>query len=489
MIYCRMKIDISVSVSNYMEEVLMQTQERTEREINLLDLFWEVLLGWRRIICFGILLAVLIGGMKYYMDIRAYRASQNIDLEEAKSELKIEELEKIEYAKLIKSRINEYERYQQKSALMQIDPYEKHMLELQYYVKSDYIINYTKDRERDYTSELTSIYCNYINSGEMAQKIIDEASLSITKEDFQELLSVSQSSNTIYITISYADTNKLDAICEVLKNYLQQKEPELQKIGSHNLKLIEESQNVIVDSSLIEKKNSIYTNITSLNSQLDTLKAGMSSEQQTILELELEKMSGESEEEEVPNFSIIYLILGAIIGGFLVCLWIVCKMIFTAKLQTSEEIRVLYGVRLFGEVSISDRKKRFLPAIDDKILALKNRKKKKMTKDQQIKIVSANIALSCKQRDIDCIYLTGSEYENVDKTILDKMKKELSLKNIKVKEGGSISYDAVSLQSGIEIGHILFVEQTGMSIYDEIYKEINLVKEQHSDILGFVVLV
>ena len=69
-----MKIDISVSVSNYMEEVLMQTQERTEREINLLDLFWEVLLGWRRIICFGILLAVLIGGMKYYMDIRAYRA-------------------------------------------------------------------------------------------------------------------------------------------------------------------------------------------------------------------------------------------------------------------------------------------------------------------------------------------------------------------------------------------------------------------------------
>ena len=149
MIYCRMKIDISVSVSNYMEEVLMQTQERTEREINLLDLFWEVLLGWRRIICFGILLAVLIGGMKYYMDIRAYRASQNIDLEEAKSELKKEELEKIEDAKLIKSRINEYERYQQKSALMQIDPYEKHMLELQYYVKSDYIINYTKDRERN----------------------------------------------------------------------------------------------------------------------------------------------------------------------------------------------------------------------------------------------------------------------------------------------------------------------------------------------------
>ena len=215
----------------------------------------------------------------------------------------------------------------------------------------------------------------------------------------------------------------------------------------------------------------------------------MSSEQQAILEVELEKMSGESEEEEVPNFSIIYLILGAIMGGFLVCAWMVCKMIFSVKLQNPEEIRNLYGARLFGEITVHGRKKHFLSTIDDKILALKNRKKKKMTADQQIKVLSANIALSCKQQGIDCIYLTGSEYEEMDKTILDKLKKELSMQHIKVKDGGSISYDADSLQSGIEIGYIVFVEQTGQSIYDEIYNEISLVKEQHSDILGFVVLV
>ncbi|MCI8858077.1 MAG: hypothetical protein HFI71_00880 [Lachnospiraceae bacterium] len=462
---------------------------QTEREINLIEIFWHILLGWRQIICFGILFALLIGGMKYSMNIKAYQASQNIDIEKAKIELGKEEQKKLADAIDIQKRIDEYVNYQNTSALMQIDPYEKHVLELQYYIKSDYIINYTKDSERDYTNELTSIYCNYINSGEMAQKIIDESGLSITQEDFRELLSVSQASNTIYITISFADTDKLEVICEVLKNYLQQKEPELQKIGSHSLNLIEESQNVIVDSSLIEKKNLIYSNITSLNSQLDTLKAGMSSEQQTILELEVEKMSGESEEEEVPSFSIKYLILGAIMGGFLVCLWIVCKMIFSVKLQNPEEIRNLYGARLFGEITVHGRKKRFLSTIDDKIMALKNRKKKKMTADQQIKVLSANIALSCKQQGIDCIYLTGSEYEEMDKTILDKLKKELSMQHIKVKDGGSISYDADSLQSGIEIGHIVFVEQTGQSIYDEIYNEINLVKEQHRDILGFVVLV
>lgn len=333
------------------------------------------------------------------------------------------------------------------------------------------------------------MYSNYINGGELAQKVIEDAGLSITPENFQELLTVTQGESNIFISICYTDAEKMEAISNIVKTFLTQKEKEMQAVGSHSLKLIEQSQNVVVDNALVEKKNTIYNNVTSLNSQLNTLKTSMSSELLMLFDLEINEMRGEIEEVEVPSFNIMYVILGVFLGVFLVCAWIVCKVIFTAKLQTSEEIRVLYGVRLFGEVSVSDRKKRFLSAIDDKILAFKNRKKKKMTKDQQIKIVSANIALSCKQRDIDSIYLTGSEYENVDKTILDKMKKELSLKNIKVKEGGSISYDAVSLQSGIEIGHILFVEQTGLSIYDEIHKEINLVKEQHSDILGFVVLV
>ncbi len=467
----------------------METQEKVEREIDIIEIFWDVLLEWRKMICLGIVFAVLLSSMRYLLDTRAYHTSQNIDPEEVKSELEKEEIEKLEDAIEFQKRIDEYENYQKTSVLMQIDPYKKHVLELQYYIKSDYIINYTKDSERDYTKEITSMYSNYINGGELAQKVIEDAGLSITPENFQELLTVTQGESNIFISICYTDAEKMEAISNIVKTFLTQKEKEMQAVGSHSLKLIEQSQNVVVDNALVEKKNTIYNNVTSLNSQLNTLKTSMSSELLMLFDLEINEMRGEIEEVEVPSFNIMYVILGVFLGVFLVCAWIVCKVIFTAKLQTSEEIRVLYGVRLFGEVSVSDRKKRFLSAIDDKILAFKNRKKKKMTKDQQIKIVSANIALSCKQRDIDSIYLTGSEYENVDKTILDKMKKELSLKNIKVKEGGSISYDAVSLQSGIEIGHILFVEQTGLSIYDEIHKEINLVKEQHSDILGFVVLV
>ncbi len=468
----------------------METQERVEREINLAELFWNVLLGWRQIICLGVVFAVLLGGMKFVMNVRSSQSLQDINVEEAKEELEEEELNKIEDAKQMQIRIDDYEKYMEKSPLMQINPYQKPVQELQYYVKSDYIINYTKDRERDYTTEVASLYRNYIMGGEMVQKVIDSAGLSINKEDLGELLQVTPSSEqgTFYINISYADMEKLQEISDVVKSLLEQKSTELQKVGSHSLELISESQNVVVDTTLIDRKSNMTTSMTTLKTQLQTMKTAMTPQQTAIFEAEMEEIRGEKETEEESGFSIKYVILGAIVGMFLACAWIACRMLFTARLQSSEEIRSMYGIRLLGEVSASSDKKRFLSVIDKKILAVKNRRKKYLPLEKQIKVVAASIALSCKQEGIDCVYMTGSEYEKADAAVLERMKKELSDQKIKVRDGENISYDAASLQTCIETGNIVFVEQKGQSIYDEIYREINLAKEQKGNILGAVVL-
>ena len=60
--------------------------------------------------------------------------------------------------------------------------------------------------------------------------------------------------------------------------------------------------------------------------------------------------------------------------------------------------------------------------------------------------------------------------------------------DIQINEGGNIFYNADSLKKGTEIGNMLFVEQKGLSIYDEIFNELNLAKEQNNHILGIVVL-
>lgn len=216
----------------------------------------------------------------------------------------------------------------------------------------------------------------------------------------------------------------------------------------------------------------------------------MSEEQLKLLSNENEAGGKDVKTEIVkPVFSKKYFLFGAFLGIFLVCAWAACKMLFTARLQSPEEIRTLYNTRLLGEVTVKSKKKRFLSVIDDKLLAIKNRRKKKLSVEQQVKVIAANISLSCKQQGIENIYMTGSEYENADTATLDMLKQELTSQNIQVKEGGNIFYDAESLKQGTEIGNMIFVEQTGESIYDEISNELNLAREQKNQILGVVVLV
>ena len=103
----------------------MGTQEKGEREINLLDLFWKILLNWRKLICFGILFAVLVSGMRYFLDVRAYQAFKSIDVEKIKEDMEPEELKQLADAVSLQRRIEDFNSYLEKSANMKMDPYSK----------------------------------------------------------------------------------------------------------------------------------------------------------------------------------------------------------------------------------------------------------------------------------------------------------------------------------------------------------------------------
>lgn len=111
----------------------MKTQEKAEQEIKLIELFWEILFAWRQVFCLAIIIAILVSGMKYLFDNRAYRIAQNGEIEQ-EAEFTAEEEEQIEEARIMMKRIEDYQKYLNESALMQIDPYEKPVVELQYYV-------------------------------------------------------------------------------------------------------------------------------------------------------------------------------------------------------------------------------------------------------------------------------------------------------------------------------------------------------------------
>lgn len=474
----------------------MEIHERMEREVSLGEIFWKVLLGWRSIICAGLVFAILISGVKYLKDVRVYEASKNITgMPKTEIELTKEESEKVSAAKELKQRITEYENYMENSVAMQVNPYAEEVVELQYYVKSDFVINYTKDMQHDYTDDISAMYCNFIGSGAVSQKVTEELGMDISQEDFSELLELEQeeASASIYVTIGGMAKEELEQVSDILDSLLKEKEKELQQIGSHQLVLVDKNINVIVNQDLADKRNAVLNNISALEKQLNSLKTAMTPNQLAVLNEEEETEKSESINTQTaivkPVFSIKYAILGVVVGMFCVCVWIVMKMLFAARLQNVDEIRKLYGVRLFGEIAVSQSKKRFLSGIDNLILRLKNRGRKKMSLEQQLKMAVANIVLSCKQHNTSCIYITGSEYENMDSAVVNALKKELQEQGIKIAEGENIFYDADSLKQAAENRYILLMEQTNISVYNEIDNELRVAAEQKINVLGAIVLV
>lgn len=116
-----------------MEEYGMETRDRLEREINIMDLFWDLLFGWRQILCFGIIFAILVCGLNYMK--QNYWGNQNLTIEERERELNNEQMEPIKKARNLQKMIDEFQDYIDTAAVMQIDPYKKHMIELQYYIR------------------------------------------------------------------------------------------------------------------------------------------------------------------------------------------------------------------------------------------------------------------------------------------------------------------------------------------------------------------
>ena len=260
----------------------MEMQERTERELDLKEIFWGILFHWRQIVCFGIIFAILVSGVKYLRDMRSYQLAQNAENTQ-QEELAEDEMQQVIEARHLMSRIKEYEDYLENSALMQMNLYEKPVIELQYYVDSDYTFNYTQESQNDYTDDLLVMYCSFIMSGEMGNKVIEEADLSVDLADFSEFWVVGKNENSISIKVTCPEEKKMKTVAESIKAQLKKKEAEFQEIGSHKLKLMVESENVVVDNNLIDRKNTISNNIATINTQLNTLKTNLSEQQMKLL--------------------------------------------------------------------------------------------------------------------------------------------------------------------------------------------------------------
>ena len=74
------------------------------------------------------------------------------------------------------------------------------------------------------------------------------------------------------------------------------------------------------------------------------------------------------------------------------------------------------------------------------------------------------------------------------KEVINAIVEKCKEKGIQLVSGNAIAYDANALEELAQIGSVVFIEKKRASLYDELYKEVALCKENDIDVIGMVVL-
>lgn len=471
---------------------------RKEVDLEIADFLWEIVRNWRIIGICLILGAVFLSGYQYMKDSRNVKAmpeevveTYKKTIEEMESALGTQDLDQVYGAVAIRKQLDEKSAYAKNSPLMAINPYEENVISLQYYVRSE-----TED-----AAEIAAIYQEYLLKGELASELITcdgQTEQTYTKESYETGFTVLIRGENEAACSKLADTVKSG-----INTYVGEISGNL---TAHEIKLVKESYYVTTDQELAQLQDDTALAIKNLSEHLDTIKSKLNGNQLELYVEYTENQPGDAAEvtddendkaqdtveetqtaaasDKSVHISIYKLIIGGVLGAVLAILLVLLKYLLSGKLRQEGEIKTLYHNDVLGTVRCSvDRKRN---KIDQWYVQSRYGKSGRMTLEQEIDLICANLKISCK--DNQNVYLTGSDLQNVPSEVLDKIKSESEKREVSVIIGKEICYHADALEKLAEIGQVVFIETIRKSGYNDMYQEVIRCREHQIPILGTIVV-
>lgn len=494
--------------------------QREEKEFCIMDYVWNILLHWRRIIIFMILFSFLACGVKFIKDIRMLQIQKNVaedgflTAEDIKKEVKNISAEERVNTETLFNLIDDLKNknsYAEKAAVMQLDAYNVDRIVLQYYIKAN-----------AYTSELLNAYSEACFTEQAIAEIINSSENTYTTNDVADMISfknggtnlkdgnkgsdviaIKEDSSVLNITIRGENQSIAEQITKSIKRILEKYKVQVEKIyGTHSLVLVSERYENGKDDDIVDSQNSFNESINYLIDRINNIKRNSLGEEAVgiidayITAVNVQESNKNREEnileadDNMMKISISkkWLLLGAVLGLMFGCGLELLYWIGGGKLNSADELQQNISIKILGVVEDRKEKKAF-GIIDDFIYRLKKRNKKCLNLEQTFKMILSEITVTAKKKDIQNIYVTGTEIDRQNlQGFLKKLKQETEKSGINLIIGQCINSDAEAFSEMVSIGNAILVEETNVSIYQEIVKELQICEEQGVNILGSILI-
>ena len=460
--------------------------DEDETEIDLKDLLIQILKHWRKMLVFGILLALLLGGFKGYKAYVSYQAAllevaaDKVDsADQSQSEDVAEKPE--DSISRIDEKIDKIKEYQANSILANMKPFDYYWASSRYYVKADRETDPESGKQgKDYTDSVLVAY----ESTVVDDALLDEVRtvLGVEAEDIyvSEMFLFTGDIESDMITIQAVGrtADEAYAIMDAVRDrMLASKAAITGNVCGHELTLInEKKEHINYDDERSKSDIKVKALQEQYESSYDLLNTKRAEAQATVAEAEKESAVAEFNVSDVVK----YAVIGFAAGIFLIMMWYAAFYIMGGTVKTEDDLSRRMKLRVLGRYIKPFGKGGF---IDRKIARAEGVTEYNNTAEKVFKLAAANI--NAMTKDSDKVYIVGTLSEEDIKEAHKGLAK--SVKG-NLQYGGNVLASAKAIESLSDADKVVIVERLKVSHITDIEREINAVRNLGKEITGVVLI-
>ena len=455
----------------------MNHEEQYEPEIDLKDLLFHILYRWRSVMGVAVACCVLLSAYKA-VRIAGLTPEERIPQKVKEYELALAryELDKASYEQDISNdleRLAQQRDYVEKSALMQVDPYQKPVASVDLFVKLDSAEweELPSNLGMDPTDSVIKMYTSSLASTVNWEPVKELTGM----EEFylREVLNVhtDYNSNTFTLNIVYPNGDMSQKILDiVLKQILDRQSDLADRVGRHSLTIGNQSLTYSIDLALAESQKANLASITNYERSIV--------DNRTLLD---ELKDNEPQKPFIVGFAK-YPVVGFGLGALLMIVVYVASYLFDGRLHGKRNLQDRYGYRLLGILPKSPKKK-LLPWVDRFLDKHAN-----IFHSYGLEETYERIAISVDTLDKrpKKILVTGTVGLKEMQTLTEAVSRQL--KDITLSASPNLNMDLRTLKMLAECDGILLLEKEGCSSIAEVRQEHENIVASGKPVVGYVLL-
>ncbi len=480
-----------------------------EIEIKLADLFVDLLLRWRTIILCMLIGGIVMGGVSYVRSYRAVASQREIFQEERDKLLTAEEYRR---EQLTDEQVNNvdrvlnYERYLaglqayvDTSVLMQIDAEKIPRMELTFLVTAS---------DAETSASIEKVYEDSI-TGSFIQWLLESGQNDLDSTALKELIALNRSSrglllgsDSFSVTIVHMTEDQCAQLAEQIISYVEIQQKRLQDLmGEHTIEVVNRSFVYVMDTNIMTSQKNVRFEIEEFISNIAQLKRSFSNEERMYYNflslgkapanpVSIREMNSKNKivHAESPSVSVKYVILGMILLAFVYVFYVFMQFVINSRLRASDDMKKMYGISQLALISSCTESKKIFSFVDHWIMKLCNRNKRIFSEKEATGLAAVAVKMQAKRDELDSVYCIGCDIKGKSMQVAEQIQKMLEKENISMPVLNNILYNQESMEKLQGAKGAFLLEKAGETLYEEISRELEILRRQGIKVLGAVIV-